>query len=171
SQLVALPHSSSVVSQSQKPEPSAISSPTVSTKSTETGTSVPLRSAEETTNGSFPRDRTQEAKPTVDGAVQVSISSPEASSTPLIPAKRPRITEQSNNTDGNAEENAVFLRKKRELELKRLELENEKLEREIQSLINQEKRAKELHNIELRRLRLQMVMMGADLLQEPQREE
>ncbi|KHJ92345.1 hypothetical protein OESDEN_07765 [Oesophagostomum dentatum] len=74
-------------------------------------------------------------------------------------------------TDGNAEENAVFLRKKRELELKRLELENEKLEREIQSLINQEKRAKELHNIELRRLRLQMVMMGADLLQEPQREE
>ncbi|KHJ92346.1 hypothetical protein OESDEN_07766 [Oesophagostomum dentatum] len=51
SQLVALPHSTSVVSQSQKPEPSAISSPTVSTKSTETGTSVLLRSAEETTNG------------------------------------------------------------------------------------------------------------------------
>lgn len=87
-----------------------------------------------------------------------------------------RVTSRNNvghfsANDCGADENAVFLCKRRELELRKLELENEKLEREIQSLVNQEKRAKELHSIELRRLRLQLVMMGADLLQEPQREE
>ncbi|KAK6054178.1 hypothetical protein COOONC_08320 [Cooperia oncophora] len=86
-------------------------------------------------------------------------------------SKRPRRTESNSVEDHNASDESNYLRRKQQLELKRMELENEKLEKEIQHLLNQEKRAKDLHSIELRRARLQLVMMGADMLQEPQRDE
>ncbi|EYC45547.1 hypothetical protein Y032_0424g1220 [Ancylostoma ceylanicum] len=172
SQLVALPPSSSIAAQPLKPEasPASCSNTTLKPKGAEA--CIILPTAGDSTESSLPHDGDHSKRPVLDGAVQLSISPVEnVNSTPHVPAKRPRTGELSNVNDSGIDENAIFLRKRRELELRRLELENEKLEREIQSLVNQEKRAKELHNIELRRLRLQMVMMGADLLQEPQREE
>ncbi|XGW07674.1 hypothetical protein V3C99_010660 [Haemonchus contortus] len=94
-----------------------------------------------------------------------------ADSVRYFPAKRPRTGDGTSGDDHNLRDNSEFLYRKQQLELRRMELENEKLETEIQHLINQEKRARELHGIELRRARFQLVMMGADLLQEPQRDE
>ncbi|KAK6010407.1 hypothetical protein OSTOST_24566, partial [Ostertagia ostertagi] len=86
-------------------------------------------------------------------------------------AKRPRRAEANSVCDRDISDDCDFLRRRQQLELRKMELENEKLEKEIQYLANQEKRARELHSIELRRARFQLVMMGADLMQEPQRDE
>ncbi|KAK6734063.1 hypothetical protein RB195_017687 [Necator americanus] len=169
SQLVALPPSSTVVAQPLRPDAPQNSCPNTTLKNKAVEACMVLPTTGDSTESSLTHECESTKRLALNG---VPISPAEnVCCSPHVAIKRPRTAEQSSGTECNIDENTTFIRKKRELELRKMELENEKLEREIQSLINQEKRAKELHSIELRRLRLQMVMMGADLLQEPQREE
>ncbi|VDM71809.1 unnamed protein product [Strongylus vulgaris] len=104
SQLVALPASSSITTASFKSESSPTSCFNITPKNKIVETCAVLSSSGESTEScqfvsmiktfsSLPHECEQTKKILVDGAVQVSISPPESSPIPYVPAKRARTAE------------------------------------------------------------------------------